>query len=196
MGSSETVRVDLRVVAASNQDLTEKTRQGKFREDLFYRLNVVPIRMPAVRERLSDIPILVHHFIDKISRQEDIPPKQISRETLDRLAGYPWPGNVRQLENAVEMAIVLSGDRKTLYPGDFPLPAASQWKTIWPAPAGVVRVPEEGLDFSETVGRIERSILEQALRRTGGNKKQAAEMLRLKRTTLAAKLKSLEAVVG
>jgi transcriptional regulator with PAS, ATPase and Fis domain len=192
LGSSDTVRVDVRVIAASNVDLTERILQGKFREDLYYRLNVVPIAMPPLRERLKDIPLLVHHFIEKISRQEEIPPKDISQETLERLARYSWPGNVRQLENAVEMAMALSGDRRTLYAGDFSLPS-----TVRPAATPQLStfvVPDDGLDFEETIERIERSILEQALQKTRGNKKLAADMLRLKRTTLAAKLKSLEAV--
>jgi DNA-binding NtrC family response regulator len=192
VGSSEVIRLDVRMVAASNTDLPERIKQGKFREDLYYRLNVVPIRVPALRERPSDIPLLVHHFIDKICRQEDIPGKQISREALDRLSAYPWPGNVRQLENAVEMAIALSGDKHELHPGDFTLPPAGPPKPMSMATSAMIRLPEDGLDFERTVSRIERSILSQALERTGGNKKQAAEMLHLKRTTLSAKLKSLE----
>ena len=193
VGSSETVRLDVRVIAASNMDLAEEIREGRFREDLFYRLNVVPIHVPPLREHIADLPLLVHYFIDKICRQEDIAPKEISREALDRLCAYDWPGNIRQLENAVEMAIALSGDANHLYPSDFPLPLISHSKTGLGTAAPLVRVPEDGLDFERTVSRIERSILEQALQKTGGNKKLAAEMLRLKRTTLSAKLKSLEA---
>jgi DNA-binding NtrC family response regulator len=181
-------------VAASNSDLAERVRQGKFREDLYYRLNVVPVRMPALRDRSGDVPLLVHHFIDKICRLENIPAREISRAALDRLSSYSWPGNVRQLENAVEMAIALSRDESTLYPGDFPLPSSTEWRPSLNAAGPVIRVPDDGLDFERTVSRIERSILDQALQRTGGNKKQAAQMLRLKRTTLSAKLKSLEAV--
>jgi DNA-binding NtrC family response regulator len=191
LGSSETVSLDVRVLAATNTDLAESMRQRTFREDLYYRLNVVPIRVPPLRERLSDIPLLVHHFVEKVCRQEDLPPRQVARETLDRLSDYSWPGNVRQLENAVEMAIVMAGDRRDLYPGDFPLPSTTLQRPC-PAPVGAFHVPDDGLDFEQTISRIERTILDQALQRTGGNKKQAAEMLRLKRTTLSAKLKSLE----
>jgi transcriptional regulator with GAF, ATPase, and Fis domain len=191
IGSSETIKVDVRVIAATNTDLEQAVRDGKFREDLYYRLNVVPLRVPALRERPSDIPILVHHLIDKICRQESLPPRRLARETLERLASYSWPGNVRQLENAVEMAIALSGDRETLYPADFPLPRSPRLdagaRVSWPA----VSLPDEGLDFEQMVAHMERTILEQALRKTGGNKAQAAGMLRLKRTTLSAKLKSL-----
>ncbi|MGO9095322.1 MAG: sigma-54 dependent transcriptional regulator [Bryobacteraceae bacterium] len=192
VGSSEVIRLDVRVVAASNMDLLERIKQGKFREDLFYRLNVVPVRMPPLREHPGDIPLLVHHFLEKICRQEEIPDKHITREALERLSGYSWPGNVRQLENAVEMAIALSGDKRELNPSDFALPAPAPYRPVSTAAGPLVRVPEDGLDFELTVNRIERSILDQALQRTGGNKKLAAEMLRLKRTTLSAKLKSLE----
>ena len=192
IGSSETVRVDVRVIAASNIDMQDKIRQGKFREDLYYRLNVVPIAVPPLRERLSDIPALVHHFVEKVCRQEEIAPKRISPETIDRLRDYVWPGNVRQLENAVEMAIAMCGDRPTLYPADFPLPAPSRTRPLQAGNAEVA-VPDSGIDFEGTVNRLERTLIEQALRHTGGNKKQAADMLKLKRTTLTAKLKSLAA---
>jgi DNA-binding NtrC family response regulator len=192
IGSSETVQVDARVIAASNIDMQEKLRAGKFREDLFYRLNVVPISLPPLRERAGDIPLLVDHFLEKICKQEGIGAKTVSRETVDRLGTFSWPGNVRQLENSVEMAVAMSGDRTTLFPGDFPLPSPSHYKNITSANPEIA-VPEGGLDFERTVIRLERALIEQALRLTGGNKKQAAEMLRLKRTTLTAKWKSLAA---
>jgi DNA-binding NtrC family response regulator len=190
LGSSETIPLDARVIAASNRDLTECIRQGAFREDLYYRLNVVPVEMPPLRDRPADIPLLVRHFIARFCREEGMPPKRIAREAMDRLCAYSWPGNVRQLENAVEMAIALSGSAEELHAADFPLPAPARWKTV--ALETVIRLPEDGLDFERTVSGIERNILGQALERTRGNKKAAADMLRLKRTTLAAKLKSLE----
>jgi len=192
LGSSETIRVDVRVVAATNADLLERVRQGRFREDLYYRLNVVPIHLPPLRVRIGDVAALAHHFIQKICRLEDLPPKQISREALSRLSAYSWPGNVRQLENAVERAIVLSGERAVLYPSDFALESAAPRPAAERAAAHVIQVPDDGLDFEQTVGQIARGILEQALRKTNGNKKMAADLLRLKRTTLAAKLRSLE----
>ena len=196
LGSSETIKVDVRVLAASNMDLVEKINQGKFREDLYYRLNVVPLRLPPLRERMRDVPLLIHHFIDKICREEGLPPRQISSETLTRLTGYDWPGNVRQLENAVEMAIALTGDRLTLCPGDFPLPQKASRKPVSLSVSPIVAIPDDGLDFEQTVGGIERAILEQAMRKAGGNKKQAADMLRLRRTTFSAKLKSLQDAVA
>lgn len=192
LGSSEVVAVDVRVLAASNADLEERIRQGRFREDLYYRLNVVPIHLPPLAERAGDIPLLVAHFLEKICSREDIPPKRISGEAMERLAAYCWPGNVRQLENAVEMAVILSGERELLVPSDFPLPSPVQWKALNAASLPSIRLPDEGMDFERTIARIEHSLLEQALRRSNGNKKQAAELLRLKRTTFSAKLKSLQ----
>ncbi|MGQ9634499.1 MAG: sigma 54-interacting transcriptional regulator [Bryobacteraceae bacterium] len=196
LGSSETIRVDVRLIAATNCDLVERVRQGRFREDLFYRLNVVPLSMPPLRERLSDVPLLVEHFLEKVCRLENLPLKRLEPEAMRRLCAYCWPGNVRQLENAVEMAVVLSGDRTVLYPSDFPLPSAAESKPQCSGTTPAVAVPDEGLDYEATVGAFERDLLEQALRKTGGNKKRAADMLRLKRTTLTAKLRSLSARAG
>jgi len=191
LGSSEILRLNVRVVAATNRDLEQSVAQGRFREDLYYRLNVVPIRMPPLRERREDIPRLAPHFVRKICRLEEIPLKRITARAIEKLAEYSWPGNVRQLENLVEMAVALSGSRELLDARDFRFPAA-------PAPAigamsgPVISVPDHGMDYERTLARIERSILEQALEKTGGNKKAAADMLGLKRTTLSAKVRHLE----
>jgi transcriptional regulator with GAF, ATPase, and Fis domain len=193
LGSSETIRVDVRVVAACNASLPDRVRAGAFREDLFYRLNVVQIQLPPLRERMEDIGLLANHFVERVCSREDLPLKHISDEALDRLMSYGWPGNVRQLENAVESAVVLSGDRDVLYASDFRLQDGGAPHPV-PAIPPVIAVPDYGLDFETTVGQIERTILTQALQKTNGNKKKAADMLRLKRTTLAAKLKSLEAL--
>ena len=191
IGSSETIKIDVRIIAATNVDLREKVSQGAFREDLFYRLNVVPVEMPPLRQRASDIPLLVHHFLETVCSAESIPLKGISRETMDRLVVYSWPGNIRQLQNAVEMAVVLSGDRMDLCPADFPLPAAQARKSFTVEPVHAV-VPEGGLDFDLAMADFQRSLLEQAIRRSGGNKTLAADLLRMKRTTLLAKLRTLE----
>jgi transcriptional regulator with GAF, ATPase, and Fis domain len=194
VGSSETIRVDVRLIAAANVDLAARVHERKFREDLYYRLNVVPISTPPLRERVEDIPLLAGHFIEKICKQENIAPRRLAPQTLEHLAAYRWPGNVRQLENAVERAIALSGDREILYASDFDLPSmASLSAANAPVAMDLVALPEAGLDFEQTVGGIGRQMLEQAMRRSGGNKTAAAGMLGLKRTTLAAKLKSLEA---
>jgi DNA-binding NtrC family response regulator len=195
LGSSETIRIDVRVIAATNVNLLEKVQDGSFREDLYYRLNVVPIAVPPLRDRPTDVPVLAGHFVEKICRYEGFPTKHIPGEVMDRLQTHDWPGNVRQLENAVEMALALSGERTILYPSDFPLPARARFVT---ADAGHhhVALPDHGLDFERTMGGIELNILEQALHKTGGNKKMAADMLGLKRTTLAAKLKSLSEMMA
>jgi DNA-binding NtrC family response regulator len=191
LGSSENIKLDIRVVAATNCDLAKRVEDGRFREDLYYRLNVVPIEMPPLRKRRDDVPLLAHHFVDRICRAEGIPPKILLRETLERLCEFSWPGNVRQLENMVEMAVTLCGERAALVPSDFPLPVHAGLEAV-PDRGPVVSVPDGGLDYEQTLAVIERSILEQALRKTGGNKKAAADMLGLKRTTLSAKVRSLE----
>jgi two-component system response regulator HydG len=179
VGSSETIRLDVRLIAATHMNLIERVRQGKFREDLYYRLNVVPITTPPLRERLEDVPLLAGHFIRKVCRQEQIPLRRLSPETMAKLRSSAWPGNVRELENAVERAVALSGERELLLPSDFALALETR-----PVLSG---------HFDQTVGRIERQLLEEALLKTGGNKTAAAGMLGLKRTTLSAKLRSLGA---
>jgi DNA-binding NtrC family response regulator len=189
LGSSESIHVDVRVVAATNADLERKVAQGRFREDLYYRIAVAVVRLPSLRDRIEDVPALAEHFLGKICSAEGIPSKAFSAECLESMMRYQWPGNVRQLENAVEAAVALSGERNVLHSADF-------WRTGMPAgtvaeDAEDVSLPEGGLDFAGTVNRIERRILEQALIKTKGNKKMAADLLGLKRTTLSAKLRSL-----
>ncbi|MGD0616023.1 MAG: sigma 54-interacting transcriptional regulator [Bryobacteraceae bacterium] len=190
VGSSETVRVDVRIIAASNMDLEQAVREHRFREDLFYRLNVVPVRLPALRDRREDIPLLLQHFVGKTCRAESLAEKQISPETMDRLSAIDWPGNVRQLEHAVEMAVAFSGDRRILYPSDFPVAASGRERPEPKRPW--ITVPEEGLDFDEVVSDFEKSLLDQALTHSGGNKARAADLLHIKRTTLLARMKTLE----
>jgi transcriptional regulator with GAF, ATPase, and Fis domain len=197
VGGAETIKVDVRVIAATNSDLMDKVKRGKFREDLYYRLNVVPIHVPPLRNRRPDIPRLVRHFIHKVCEQERLPLKSVSEEAMVRLSEYAWPGNVRQLENTVEMAAVLSGERTALGSTDFSLPAdAARKRPLDLDSEQIISLPEDGLDFERVIGRIELNLLEQALQRAKGNKKVAAGILGLKRTTLAAKLKSLESLVA
>jgi DNA-binding NtrC family response regulator len=190
LGSSETIPVDVRVIAATNADLEARVRQGQFREDLFYRLNVVPLRIPALRERRSDIPLLARHFVEKVCAAEGVPAKRFRPGVEEALAACDWPGNVRQLENAVEMAVALSGDRVDLGVEDFPLPAA---RAAASGDSIAIPLPESGIDFARTIQAIELSLLQQALERANGNKSRAADILHLNRTTLTAKLKSLSA---
>jgi DNA-binding NtrC family response regulator len=194
LGSSETVRVDVRVIAASNVNLLERVRQGRFREDLYYRLNVVPLPLPPLRERDGDVPLLVYHFIRKICQQENVPVRRLAPETLESLKACTWPGNVRQLENSVEMAIALSGERDILYPRDLGMTDAAAPKVVpidFRTPA--MNTPQ-AVDFDTAVTRFQLAMLQQALSQTGGNKTAAAELLGMKRTTLIMKLRSFEGI--
>ena len=204
IGSSETVKVDVRVIAETNIDLAARVRTGKFREDLYYRLNVVPIETPPLRERLEDIPLLAEHFVRKICALEGIPIRCLTPQAIASLQRRSfsrhgsWPGNVRELENCIERAIALSGDREVLLEADFPLdnssgllhPSASAQAA--PAELRAFHLPEGGLDFEYTIETLERQLFTEALARTNGNKTAAAELLGLKRTTLAAKMLSLK----
>jgi DNA-binding NtrC family response regulator len=192
VGGAETIQVDVRVIAATNRDLREMVRQGRFREDLYYRLNVVPIEMPSLAERLEDLPALCDHLIAKVCRREGLPRKRCSRETFSRLERHDWPGNVRELENAIEHAVAMSADRETLYPGDFTLPPMSLGKRGAPD----LRVPTGGLDYDAVVAGFELNLMRQALEIADGNKKRAADLLRIKRTTFNARLKSVEEVAA
>jgi DNA-binding NtrC family response regulator len=191
LGSAETVRVDVRIVAASNGNLADLVRQGRFREDLYYRLNVVPLLMPPLRQRRGDIPLLVRHFVKKVCDAEGLPVKSVAPEAMRVLESAPWPGNVRQLENTAEMAVVLSGDRDYLNASNFGFPNSLRAKLAlsqFPAPAPVIH---ETLDFETAVTNFERTLLESAMQKTKGNKTTAAGLLGMKRTTLIMKLRSL-----
>jgi transcriptional regulator with GAF, ATPase, and Fis domain len=197
LGSGETIKVDVRVIAATNADLLARVRQGLFREDLYYRLNVVPIHMPALRDRRSDVGLLARHFVYKICQAEGLANKDISDEATKLLAGYQWPGNVRQLENVVEHAVIMSGESTELCPSDFSLPATATGEApSLAACAAESRVPDEGFDYTEALRQFERALLQQALSKAQGNKTLAADMLRLPRTTLLHKLRVLEAVAA
>jgi DNA-binding NtrC family response regulator len=188
IGSSEIVKTNCRLIAASNVDLGAAVAENRFRGDLYYRLGVVPIRVPTLRERKEDIPVLIEHFVEKICKFEDLPLKEVSRQAVQKLLDHDWPGNVRQLEHALEAAVALSGARQRLLPCDFQFPEA--------APVRFENEPEfempgSGIRFEETIQRIERMLLDQAIRKVGGNKARAAEMLGMKRTTLISKMKVL-----
>jgi DNA-binding NtrC family response regulator len=191
VGDSQTIRVDVRVIAATNSDLKRLVDEGSFREDLFYRLNVIPVRLPALRERRADIPILAQHFLDRFTR-EAVPPRgrvTLSQETQQSLMAFSWPGNVRQLENVMERAFALSPGRSQIVSTDLP---DELRETARAAEAGDLPIPESGIDLEEAVADFERTLIRRALDRTGGNKRRASDLLQLKRTTLIEKLKRLE----
>jgi DNA-binding NtrC family response regulator len=191
VGESQTIKVDVRVIAATNSDLKRMVEGGAFREDLFYRLNVIPVRIPPLRERRADIPLLAQHFLDRLSA-EATPTRgrvTVSQDAQQALMAFPWPGNVRQLENTVERAFALSPGRAQIGLPDLPDEVRD---TRPPAPDEDVDIPEGGIDMERLVSDFERSLIKRALGRTGGNKRQAADLLHLKRTTLVEKLKRLE----
>ncbi len=188
VGDSHTVKIDVRVIAATHSDLAKMVADGSFREDLFYRLNVIPVHVPALRERRDDVPLLVQHFLEKLAAESGRPPLSVSQDAMRRLMAYHWPGNVRQLENVVERAVAFSGGRPQIELHDFG-PEIQQPVAAADAP---VLFPDDGLDFDRYIEGIELSLIKRSLERTQGNKRQAAKLLRLKRTTLIEELKRLE----
>src|SRR5579872_7209834 len=199
IGDSHTIKVDTRVIAATNSDLTKMVSEGQFREDLFYRLNVIPVQLPPLRDRKEDIPLLVHHFLDKFiaerkARAESAKPDAgkpiaVSQEAMRRLMAYHWPGNVRQLENAIERAVAFTAGKAQIDVTDLPVEIQAAEE---PAVSSTVPLPEAGMDLEAFVSNIERNLIARALERTSGNKGQAARLLNLKRTTLVEKLKRLQ----
>lgn len=186
IGDNQTIKVDVRVIAATNSDLASMVRSGAFREDLYYRLNVIPIELPPLRDRRDDIPLLVQHFLDKFGGDTKF---QVSQGAMRRLMAYSWPGNVRQLENAVERAVALGTGREQIEVSDLPPEIEMSPE---PVTSPVVEFPDEGLDLPAYLSAIERDLIQRSLERTGGNRNRAAELLRIKRTTLVEKLKRLE----
>ena len=190
VGDSQTIKVDVRVIAATNADLGRMVSEGTFREDLYYRLNVIPVTLPPLRDRREDIPLLVQHFLQKFCAEQDRPLMTVSQAAMRALMTFAWPGNVRQLENAMERAVALSGGRTQIELADLPADIRQASEAIDLIPG--LALPDEGLDFESFISRIEHEVIRRALERTGGNKAAAATVLNLKRTTLVEKLKRLE----
>jgi transcriptional regulator with PAS, ATPase and Fis domain len=189
VGDSHTVKIDVRVIAATHSDLSRMVADGTFREDLFYRLNVIPVQLPALRERREDIPLLVQHFLHKLGPDSGRPGVTVSQDALRRLMAYHWPGNVRQLENAVERALAFSHGRSQIDVQDLSPEIQNQAPV---ADGGEMWFPDEGVDFDRYIEGVELALIKRSLERTQGNKRQAARLLNLKRTTLIEKLKRLE----
>jgi DNA-binding NtrC family response regulator len=185
VGDNQTIKVDVRVIAATNSDLTRMVAAGTFREDLFYRLNVIPIQLPPLRERRDDIPLLVKHFLAKFSADTAV---HTSQSAMRALMAYHWPGNVRQLENAVERAVALCSGRQEITVADLPIEVQSvpESETL-----SFVEFPDEGLDLPKYLASVERDLIHRALDRTQGNRNKAADLLRIKRTTLVEKLRRI-----
>jgi DNA-binding NtrC family response regulator len=215
LGGGAPVKVEVRVITASNVDLWKKVQDGSFREDLFYRLEVVPITLPPLRARPEEVPFLAQHFLNRKAREHGLYPKALHPSVDPLLMSLPWPGNVRQLENAIERAIVLSGPRPVLTREDFaflaermgeapasapgepaPKPAftppSAEAFASPAAPAFGMDLPAEGLDLNQVVSDMEKTLMLQSLAITRGNKKRAADLLGLKRTTFLEKMKRLD----
>jgi transcriptional regulator with PAS, ATPase and Fis domain len=185
VGSSITETCDVRTIAATNQDLQEAMREGRFRDDLFYRLNVVPIELPPLRKRPGDIPLLVDHFLGSIRARGGRELEGFTPLAMQKLCIYDWPGNVRELESLVERMVILS-DRDWIDVEDLPAPLNH---TSSADAVQAPRVPESGLSFQQVVGRFESDIIRQALEHTQWNKSKAAQLLDLNRTTLIEMIK-------
>jgi two-component system response regulator PilR (NtrC family) len=186
LGGVETVKADVRIIAATNADLETTVEAGAFREDLFYRLNVITVHLPPLRERTEDIPLLAQHFLGRYARENDKPIREIAPRAMELLLDYRWPGNVRELENVVERAVVLSSG-ETL---DLELlPPTVRQPSAQPTPQD--GFPPEGISFKEAVSDYERQLIVRALQESGGVQKRAAELLQVKPTTLHEMMKRL-----
>ncbi|MBN22273.1 MAG: sigma-54-dependent Fis family transcriptional regulator [Bdellovibrionaceae bacterium] len=196
VGSSRTIQVNVRIVAASNVNLEQAVQQRKFREDLYYRLNVIPVKIPSLRERKEDIKILIQHFIDRNNRLTGHNLSMPSGKVLEALLSYDWPGNVRELENLMERLVILK-TAGSIEMEDLPRGVFQKYAEAQPSGTGAVSaweypkmaLPEKGLDLKAVVSSFENHLVDQALSRTNGNKNKASELLRMNRTTLVEKLR-------
>ena len=184
LGGVETIKVDVRIIAATNVDLRRLTDEGRFREDLYYRLHVITVQLPALRERKDDIPLLIQHFIDKYGEENHKPNLELSRDALDLLMDYDWPGNVRELQNVIERAAVLSAGSRI----DVDLvPDHVRSSRRFQIPQ--VAIPPEGISFRDVITDFEKRLIESTLEAAGGVQKRAAELLHIKPTTLNEMIK-------
>lgn len=186
IGGIKTIHVDVRILAATNQNLDKAVSEKRFREDLFYRINVIPIHLPPLRDRGPDIAILANHFLRKFNKLKKKNVGRISSEAMSFFMRYPWPGNVRELENLMEMFVVMK-DGGDIEASDLPPKLLNQ--KMADIPSGYMELPDEGLNFNEMVSQFEKDMLLQALRKSDGVKNRAAKLLQLNRTTLVEKLK-------
>jgi transcriptional regulator with PAS, ATPase and Fis domain len=182
VGGAQDIRVDVRVVAATNKNLEQEVRQGKFRDDLFYRLNVLPIALPPLRARAEDIPRLVHYFIDAYNTEFRKRVRRIAPDTMKRLQAYGWPGNIRELRNAIERAMLLV-EAEELTDKDFPLTTGAA-----PRLSEAVQLPAHGIDLEQ----LERSLVVQALERSGWNQTRAASLLGINRDQIRYRIEKFK----
>lgn len=185
LGSLENIQVDVRIIAATNTDLQTAVRQGTFRDDLYYRLNVIVVKIPPLRERADDIPLLCRHFIKKYGEENQREGLILEPTALKVLMTYAWPGNVRELENVIERSVVLS-QGNSITPDLFPLNITA------PYPETAANFIDDGISLKDRVGNYEKSIILAALEKSGWNQKKAAQLLSVNPTTLSEKLKRLK----
>ena len=187
VGSNQTIDCDVRIISAAGSNLEKEVREKKFREDLFYRLNVIPLHVPPLRERVKDIPLLLKCFISEMNKKNKYKITKISANAVSSLLSYRWPGNIRELENLVERLCVLKGEG-TIELEDLPL----KYKKNTLPPLNSFHIPDEGMDFKGTVHQFENNLIVNALEKTKWNKNQAARLLKMNRTTLIEKMKTRE----
>ena len=202
VGSSKTIEVDVRIIAATNRVLEDAVQKREFREDLYYRLNVIPVKIPSLRDRRSDIPILVKHFVQEFNEVTGHSVEAPLGEILEALMAYDWPGNVRELENLMERLVILKG-QGSVDLGDLPhrifqkyaegRPQGSGALSEWEFPRMVL--PNSGVDLKAIVAAFENHLVDQALARTNNNKNRASELLMMNRTTLVEKLRKRGMIV-
>jgi DNA-binding NtrC family response regulator len=197
LGGNKDVAVNFRVIAATNADLGRRIEEGAFREDLFYRLSVVPIQTPALRERKSDIPLLTNHFLKVFADRYEEPAKKLEPAALNILIQHDWPGNIRELRNVIELGFILAGEQQVIQAVDLPTLDEKLGATVHGSQLeALLKLPEEGIDLNQVVTEVERNLICQSLERTGGNKGKAARLLYLKRTTLVEKLRRMNLLEG
>ena len=187
LGGRQTVKVDARVMASTNVQLDEAVAAGRFREDLFYRLHVININLPPLRERKDDIPYLAQHFLEKFGAENNRSDLELTPEALDLMMDYDWPGNVRELENVMERAVVLSSGHRI---GAELIPDHVRSAPVFHIPRFVV--PPEGISFKDVITNVEKRLIESTLEAAGGVQKRAAELLKIKPTTLNEMIKRYE----
>jgi two-component system response regulator PilR (NtrC family) len=187
LGGMDTIKIDVRIIAATNCDLRQMVDEGKFREDLYYRLHVINIFLPPLRERKDDVPVLAQHFLEKYGKENNKPDMEITPDALDLMMDYDWPGNVRELENVVERAVVLSSGTRI---GTELIPEHVRTAPAFHIPKFVV--PPEGISFKDVITNVEKRLIESTLEAAGGVQKRAAELLRIKPTTLNEMIKRYE----
>jgi len=188
IGGSEDIRVDVRIVSATNQDLQAKVKKGEFREDLYFRLNVIPIHIPPLRKRKEDIPLLAQYFIEKYAREFGKEVKRISTYALELLMGYPFPGNIRELENIIERSVALESS-SIILPENLIIAEEGSGAVASSVPAGAF--PETGIDLNGELERFEREIIVKALEKARGSKTKAASLLGVSFPSLRHRIEKL-----